>query len=144
MIFLNITVSWLVMTCSMETAKRFGRTCHLLLQGWRVSQTHFCGFFAWLTLQYWKWRWRVHLKCHALSKSHGIATKKNCSLHSHHYVNLKSNIMPFCFVLITALILYIRYNMLNSLRILDYIVCHEALPFSFLCSIFFINPMNIL
>jgi hypothetical protein len=74
---LRSTVFWVVTPCSSEKASRFGRTCHLYLQGRTVNQAGralfaacFCRFLVWLILRLWRWRRCVPPKRQALSERH--------------------------------------------------------------------------
>jgi transposase len=61
----------------------FGGTCHLHLEGWRISQARnhcesaSCWFLAWLILQSWRWRQYVPPK-HSLTLNvlHGVISQK--------------------------------------------------------------------
>jgi hypothetical protein len=69
------TTFWLVTSCSLETARRFGGTHHLHLEGRRVSKPP-AGFFLVLLFDHVDGG-RVPPKCRALSELQGVTTQKD-------------------------------------------------------------------
>jgi hypothetical protein len=67
---LKTSIFWDIKPCSLlKVSQCFGGTCHLHVQGQRINQAELwllppsCWFLACLTLQPWRWRRHVPLKC---------------------------------------------------------------------------------
>jgi hypothetical protein len=112
--FINGTVFWVLTSYSSETARRFGRTCHLQIHGQKLSQETsknrrksacFRLFLTWLPL--WPWRWSQYIPPKRRTFSELPCITNQSTLHiSYLRVKLKSYKRGHdAFEVITALIM---------------------------------------
>jgi hypothetical protein len=76
-------IFWIIMPCSPERARRFGRTYRLHHQGQRVSQarnSRTCCLLllvSCLTFRPWWWKWYVPPKLQVVSELYDVTTQKS-------------------------------------------------------------------